>query len=1124
MNWRRYRVIILLVLILTNMFPYPAWGDTSGAANISRLSGSDRVETALAVCAAGWSRSDTVVLAAANQENMADTLAALSLAGQEKAPILLTDKNQLDDRVAGRVEQLGVQKVYAIGALSDSVAASLKDEVQKSGQNIDVEVIKGDNRQETAAKVKSMLTNPGGQFIVGGNGLVDALSAGSYAYANSFAFTFSGSGVVSQIQNYPVAGSYILGGTTAVQDIPGITRISGTDRYETNRAVIGTFNMPGRTIYIANGADGHLADALVGAALAGKTGSPVYLTDGSGEDLTDLLKDKIASGSSLVVLGGTAGISEAAKLAIAGAGGQGTGETSFFAVSGLKSLNLLQLAVEFSRPVNAETAENVGNYIINGKSLTDTAATAELQADERTVIITLNTPLEQFGSVRVEVKDNRVYAADRRASAPGYEGEVTAADTEFPGVQSVTMEGNRKLTVKFSEAVGLSTDLSDYQQWRLDGQGLTTRGLQAVKVVKGVAVAGRIYGAKLEMYFSVSLSQGTHDLEVIFPDNAQAAGSFLRDGEGYRLPDRSISFAVAGVSGSPAVQVQKTEGNAVYLQFDRPMYSNPQSSKDESDPASALNVQNYTVNGAPGDVIAAEFVKGSGQSVVKLLVSAQHEAVGANIISLNKKIADLFGECLTPAGEDLRLNFTVVDDKTAPQVEKVEAVTGNIIRVAFSKDVNGLYALNKANYLLKDADGAAISIEQITAVPAANMTVLQGAYPCTDLYEIHTGQRLDSSGYTLKVANIMDMAFKPNMISEVTITLNGQGGDATSVKALETIGEQGSHTLVVRFSGMMNQGSILDVGNYLYVDGENPAIYRSLPAGTEIVAGPENRSAVITLPEAYLVDTAGAGISGHDARYQVKALQILRVKDEQGHVLAGGASLLDVIPAAASAYGPLYIPDSFTVSEDGDNAVQVEFKLDQVLNKFNFQDFQVGTAGNRIAADSGKLSGRSVILTFTDPAKVAAIRSLGKDLLLYMPANPQSSDIAGVKPAAFPAGGYPVYDDQVRPRVLSWSLAESGGQAYVLVTFSEAVDGTVTGLYADDFSFYAGGTAVDVRGVRLYTDAQGNVVPNVLEYDLAGGNYTREGMLVRMNEQNISIRDLADAKGDHNTCVYRQNM
>jgi hypothetical protein len=100
-------------------------------------------------------------------------------------------------------------------------------------------------------------------------------------------------------------------------------------------------------------------------------------------------------------------------------------------------------------------------------------------------------------------------------------------------------------------------------------------------------------------------------------------------------------------------------------------------------------------------------------------LSSQYVAVGLNTITLNKRIEDLYG--FRPAdaeGEDIRLLFTAVDEKVKPQVESVTAVSPTVIRIAFSEKVNGQYAMNKGNYLLKNGEGVTVPISSITAFPS----------------------------------------------------------------------------------------------------------------------------------------------------------------------------------------------------------------------------------------------------------------------------------------------------------------------------------------------------------------------------------------------------------------------
>jgi hypothetical protein len=402
------------------------------------------------------------------------------------------------------------------------------------------------------------------------------------------------------------------------------------------------------------------------------------------------------------------------------------------------------------------------------------------------------------------VKEHQIYAADRKSTAPGYEGSVTVFDVQVPQVKRISGEGNRKLTIWFSEAIELSDAVLHYKDWKLDGWGAAAAGLQTVKILRAIDVGGQTFGSGLELYFGRGLAEGNHVLEIAEMDSLAAGSRLFRDGAGYRLENKRLYVSVQGAAGPPAVKVERTEGHAVYLRFDRPMYSNPQGlAADASDPASVLNVNQYTINSVHGSVSSAEFIEDSDRKSVKLVVSSDILATGVNLITYGKSIEDLFGLRLVAdsEGEDLRQIFTVEEDNRKPMAEMVEVVNPSLIRVTFSEQVNGLYALNKGNYVLKDRNGASIPIDSITAVPESNM------------YEIRPSQDLYGDGYTLKIMTIPDMAIKPNFMD-----------------------------------------TVLDKGNYRLIDGDTPSNYKALPAGTRIETGPESRSAVITLPSAYLAD------------------------------------------------------------------------------------------------------------------------------------------------------------------------------------------------------------------------------------------------------------------------------
>jgi hypothetical protein len=95
-----------------------------------------------------------------------------------------------------------------------------------------------------------------------------------------------------------------------VADIPGATRLFGTDRFATNQAVLNALMYSYNKIYVANGIDAHLVDSLVASSLAAKSNSPIVLNAPlRGHALTSIQK-KLGSTSVITALGGYTVISD----------------------------------------------------------------------------------------------------------------------------------------------------------------------------------------------------------------------------------------------------------------------------------------------------------------------------------------------------------------------------------------------------------------------------------------------------------------------------------------------------------------------------------------------------------------------------------------------------------------------------------------------------------------------------------------------------------------------------------------------------------------------------------------------------------------------------------------------
>jgi putative cell wall-binding protein len=262
-------------------------------ADLSFIYGANRMATSVVISQKGWQSADMVILAPGAQANLIDALAAAPLAGQEDVPILLSG-NTIDPIVISEIKRLGATKVIAVGALSQNVIRVLQTEII----GLNIEVLQGGNRWETAALIGSKITQPKGTFVIGYNAVADAVSVASWAAANSYTIQFAQ--VDGSFQGNAALGGYIIGGPTMVKDIAGFTRIYGENRYTTNLAVRQALPFEYDTIYTADGLT--LVDALTGSALAAKTKSAIVLAPGNNPEGTDF--GKITSTTRVFALGG----------------------------------------------------------------------------------------------------------------------------------------------------------------------------------------------------------------------------------------------------------------------------------------------------------------------------------------------------------------------------------------------------------------------------------------------------------------------------------------------------------------------------------------------------------------------------------------------------------------------------------------------------------------------------------------------------------------------------------------------------------------------------------------------------------------------------------------------------
>ncbi|RDY23059.1 hypothetical protein CHF27_010280 [Romboutsia maritimum] len=157
---------------------------SEGISKIERLGGQDRYETSLQIakyidenC---YKVKDIVV---SGGEGQADALSISSVAGKQKMPIILVEKNKVTDKTYEWLESKNLQNAYVMGGLNVVGEKAFNDINKITSKDIKDNRIGGQDRYETNAKVieKFYEKDLDKVYVTKGRELIDALTAGPVA-------------------------------------------------------------------------------------------------------------------------------------------------------------------------------------------------------------------------------------------------------------------------------------------------------------------------------------------------------------------------------------------------------------------------------------------------------------------------------------------------------------------------------------------------------------------------------------------------------------------------------------------------------------------------------------------------------------------------------------------------------------------------------------------------------------------------------------------------------------------------------------------------------------------------------------------------------------------------------
>jgi hypothetical protein len=843
-------------------------------------------------------------------------------------------------------------------------------------------------------------------------------------------------------------------------------------------------------LYIANATaatpDDLYADALVASAVAGKYSAPLVLVDTETSDATTNAIAYIGNNgktSDVQLIGGTGVVSENTATAINNAlKGDNPNQDQASEVQSIEAVGLNQIKVTFNGEVDSDTAEEVSNYKVDGTSLveqsdTDTGdlgetdvdkeAKAVLQDDNKTVLITLAKPRQQSDDIDVTVKKG-ILSADKSENVAEFTQSVDFSDTTAPTLESVSVKGNSKITVKFSEALDLETINELKSKFKINGQNIGSLGLdeQYSEIKDSVKGPGtKVWADEVDFYFNSKLDSGNNTLKISDGDN----DGVLTDAAGFPFKETSEDFNVDSISGSPEItSITAEDSGKVYVNFDRPM-----------DEKTAKVYGNYKINGTQLTSSNSTIDLKKGDTQVKISGVSGLLNKNANTIYIDDNVKDAYGN---KVADDTTESFDLDEDDTKPAVSSVTLLDDDTIRVRFSKDVRAIEATDKSNYKLVDKSGTNVSDDKLPSdgitIPGKPSGYVVKDTDSTDVVDLNFNEDLTDSEYTITIKNITDTSSDGNQMDEYVQTIDGAEDVAPEVDSITT--GSSAQKVVVNFNKEMDSSSIQELSNYKFRNGNGDL--KSLPSDTDISVSSDNKSAIIEFPDSYTVIEDATENSDYGDNDVIELDVLDSIKDVNGNALEVSVAK----PISVASDITTVNPNSVKVYyEDGnDDDLKVDFKFTKSIDDFNYKEFAV----NGVAADSGYKNNDVVTLIFNTDASVDAVKNKGKDAVLTI-INPKTNaavaqaadtkDVSGkkvaIQTAKDPSTNKPVaaigtvkpYFYKAAPKTIQddWTATVNDTEADVNIVFDEPI--YKNSVRTDDFTFRVGGSTIDADDIEV---------------------------------------------------------
>lgn len=240
------------------------------------------VEMSTHISEATFGRNDNVVLV--GKDSIPDALCSASIAGYLDAPILLSDKDELDEKLLSELGRLHAKNIYVLSG-DKLISRKVKDQLKAKGYNL--YDYSGQDRYETSSKIARFM-NADKQFIlVSGQDFYDTPSISPYAYEKKIPILLTKKNNMPNHTNDLVKkDSSILaigGDQTIASDVYSqlskkkvkVDKIAGKDRFDTSVKIVKSL-YPESTSYICV-SDKYIVKDIVASVMSVKYQKPIVL-------------------------------------------------------------------------------------------------------------------------------------------------------------------------------------------------------------------------------------------------------------------------------------------------------------------------------------------------------------------------------------------------------------------------------------------------------------------------------------------------------------------------------------------------------------------------------------------------------------------------------------------------------------------------------------------------------------------------------------------------------------------------------------------------------------------------------------------------------------------------------